>query len=65
MGPFRLKLARHVAGKDVALNRLREVAAGLTAVLRVRQRFADAGLDLVAFSGGCRFDRERSTFRAM
>ena len=48
MGPFRLKLARHVAGKDVALNRLREVAARLTAVLVLRQRPTNAGLDLIA-----------------
>ena len=46
-GPFRVELARHVAGKDVALLRLREVAARLAAVLGVRQRLANPAHDLV------------------
>ena len=45
--PFRVELARHVAGKDVALLRLREVAARLAAVLGVRQRLANPAHDLV------------------
>merc|ERR1719201_2320735 len=46
--PFRFELAGQIAGVHVALHRLREVAAWLTAVLVLRDRPSNAALNAAA-----------------